>query len=69
MHFVPKLAFAIAAALAGPALAEADPTAIIRIGSLYEPQNLDNTAGAGQGSVQTADSAAQGGGCQDALLL
>lgn len=25
MHFVPKLAFAIAAALAGPALAEADP--------------------------------------------
>ena len=49
MHFVPKLAFAIAAALAGPALAEADPTAIIRIGSLYEPQNLDNTAGAGQG--------------------
>ena len=49
MHFVPKLAFAIAAALAGPALAEADPSAIIRIGSLYEPQNLDNTAGAGQG--------------------
>jgi peptide/nickel transport system substrate-binding protein len=27
----------------------ADPAAIIRIGSLYEPQNLDNTAGAGQG--------------------
>lgn len=26
-----------------------DPAATIRIGSLYEPQNLDNTAGAGQG--------------------
>lgn len=26
-----------------------DPTATINIGSLYEPQNLDNTAGAGQG--------------------
>ncbi|KKB11711.1 ABC transporter substrate-binding protein [Devosia geojensis] len=26
-----------------------DPGATIRIGSLYEPQNLDNTAGAGQG--------------------
>lgn len=28
---------------------ESDPDAIINIGSLYEPQNLDNTAGAGQG--------------------
>ena len=28
---------------------EHDPDATIRIGSLYEPQNLDNTAGAGQG--------------------
>ncbi|WP_028034067.1 ABC transporter substrate-binding protein [Chelativorans sp. J32] len=28
---------------------ETDPSAVIRIGSLYEPQNLDNTAGAGQG--------------------
>jgi len=28
---------------------EANPNATIRIGSLYEPQNLDNTAGAGQG--------------------
>ena len=28
---------------------EFDPNATIRIGSLYEPQNLDNTAGAGQG--------------------
>jgi peptide/nickel transport system substrate-binding protein len=26
-----------------------DPDATIRIGALYEPQNLDNTAGAGQG--------------------
>ncbi|MFG6081079.1 ABC transporter substrate-binding protein [Paracoccus litorisediminis] len=33
---------------AGAALA-ADPAAVIRVGSLYEPQNLDNTAGAGQG--------------------
>lgn len=29
--------------------ADFDPSATIRIGSLYEPQNLDNTAGAGQG--------------------
>ena len=37
-------------ALAPAALAqEFDPEASIRIGSLYEPQNLDNTAGAGQG--------------------
>ncbi len=52
MHLVPKLAFALGAVLAplaAPALAETDPNAIIRIGSLYEPQNLDNTAGAGQG--------------------
>ncbi|WEK06224.1 MAG: ABC transporter substrate-binding protein [Candidatus Devosia phytovorans] len=28
---------------------ETNPDATIRIGSLYEPQNLDNTAGAGQG--------------------
>lgn len=36
---------------AGPAVADAaaDPAATIRIGSLYEPQNLDNTGGAGQG--------------------
>ena len=33
-----------------PALsAESGPDATISIGSLYEPQNLDNTAGAGQG--------------------
>jgi len=31
------------------AQASADATATIEIGSLYEPQNLDNTAGAGQG--------------------
>jgi len=28
---------------------ESDPDATVNIGSLYEPQNLDNTAGAGQG--------------------
>ena len=45
----------LAALLAGVALPSAafaqhyDPNASIRIGSLYEPQNLDNTAGAGQG--------------------
>lgn len=45
----------LAAALLGsvaltPAFAQDfDPAATIRIGSLYEPQNLDNTAGAGQG--------------------
>ena len=38
-----------AGALPAAALAQADPAAILRIGSLYEPQNLDNTAGAGQG--------------------
>ena len=27
-----------------------NPDAVINIGSLYEPQNLDNTAGAGQSS-------------------
>lgn len=36
-----------AAATASPLWA--DPTSIINIGSLFEPQNLDNTAGAGQG--------------------
>lgn len=45
----------IATLLAGVSLSGAawaqdyDPDATIRIGSLYEPQNLDNTAGAGQG--------------------
>lgn len=45
----------LAAVLAGVALPASafaqdyDPNASIRIGSLYEPQNLDNTAGAGQG--------------------
>ena len=35
---------------AGVAMAQSyDKDATIRIGSLYEPQNLDNTAGAGQG--------------------
>ncbi|KQV27426.1 ABC transporter substrate-binding protein [Rhizobium sp. Root1204] len=44
------LAVALAMSVFGPALAaESDPDATINIGSLYEPQNLDNTAGAGQG--------------------
>jgi peptide/nickel transport system substrate-binding protein len=44
------LAVAFAMSVFGPALAaESDPDATINIGSLYEPQNLDNTAGAGQG--------------------
>ncbi|WEX08354.1 ABC transporter substrate-binding protein [Chelativorans sp. AA-79] len=34
---------------AGAQAQNADASAVIRIGSLYEPQNLDNTAGAGQG--------------------
>ncbi|SFI41863.1 ABC transporter substrate-binding protein [Aerobium aerolatum] len=41
---------AVSAAMASSAAAQqAGPDAIINIGSLYEPQNLDNTAGAGQG--------------------
>ena len=41
---------AVSAAMASSAAAQqASPEAIINIGSLYEPQNLDNTAGAGQG--------------------
>jgi len=44
------LAAALALGVSGQALAaESDPDATINIGSLYEPQNLDNTAGAGQG--------------------
>ncbi|RYD86963.1 MAG: ABC transporter substrate-binding protein, partial [Sphingobacteriales bacterium] len=45
----------LAALLAGVALPASvlaqdfNPDASIRVGSLYEPQNLDNTAGAGQG--------------------
>ncbi|WP_010139468.1 ABC transporter substrate-binding protein [Oceanicola sp. S124] len=39
------LALSSAAALAQ----DFDPQAVINIGSLYEPQNLDNTQGAGQG--------------------
>ncbi|MGI6879389.1 ABC transporter substrate-binding protein [Microbacterium sp. gxy059] len=37
----------------GPdAAAEADPDATINIGSMYEPQNLDNTSGGGQGVTE-----------------
>ena len=49
-----RSALVVAALLASAAVPAAfaqdfDPNATIRIGSLYEPQNLDNTAGAGQG--------------------
>ncbi|SIQ96493.1 peptide/nickel transport system substrate-binding protein [Rhizobium sp. RU35A] len=37
------------ASLTSAHAADADPNASVSIGSLYEPQNLDNTAGAGQG--------------------
>ena len=48
---------AIAVVLAGPGQAQqASPDAIINIGSLYEPQNLDNTAGAGQGVSEAFNS-------------
>ncbi|MFC3705320.1 ABC transporter substrate-binding protein [Devosia honganensis] len=53
MHF--KRPLLVAALLASVSLSASawaqdyDPDASIRIGSLYEPQNLDNTAGAGQG--------------------
>lgn len=44
------LAALLSSVAAPSALAQdANPDATIRIGSLYEPQNLDNTAGAGQG--------------------
>ena len=44
------MALLVGALAAGSAQAqEFDPDATINIGSLYEPQNLDNTAGAGQG--------------------
>ena len=39
------VAFSISVAIAQ----DFDPDAVVTIGSLYEPQNLDNTAGAGQG--------------------
>lgn len=44
------LAVALGLGVFGHALAaDSDPDATVNIGSLYEPQNLDNTAGAGQG--------------------
>lgn len=43
-------AFLVATSLSPLAFAQDfDPEATVNIGSLYEPQNLDNTAGAGQG--------------------
>jgi len=52
---MPKSILLAAALLSGISFAplalaqDFNPDATIRIGSLYEPQNLDNTAGAGQG--------------------
>ncbi|MFG1969392.1 ABC transporter substrate-binding protein [Nonomuraea fuscirosea] len=51
------LALALAACGSGPAAAPQEGAgsgaATIEIGSLYEPQNLDNTAGGGQGVTET----------------
>jgi len=41
--------------LAATAQSPGDPDATIQIGSLYEPQNLDNTAGGGQGVTEAFD--------------
>lgn len=49
-HLTFAAALLAGASLSSLALAQSvNPDATIRIGSLYEPQNLDNTAGAGQG--------------------
>jgi len=49
-HLLLAAALLTAAVYTPAALAQDyNPDATIRIGSLYEPQNLDNTAGAGQG--------------------
>ena len=55
MSLITRRSLLVAALLSSVALSPAafaqsfDADATIRIGSLYEPQNLDNTAGAGQG--------------------
>ncbi|MEU6721010.1 ABC transporter substrate-binding protein [Nonomuraea sp. NPDC046802] len=46
------LALALAACGSGPASAPPTTTGTIEIGSLYEPQNLDNTGGGGQGVTE-----------------
>ncbi|TKT76356.1 ABC transporter substrate-binding protein [Aquamicrobium sp. LC103] len=53
-----SLVVALSASAAFPAAAQEDydPDATVRIGSLYEPQNLDNTAGAGQGVSEVFNS-------------
>jgi len=51
-------ALATALVLSGGAVltaSAANPDATIQIGSLYEPQNLDNTAGGGQGVTEAFD--------------
>lgn len=46
------LAGALALTLAVPTASAANSNATINVGSLYEPQNLDNTAGGGQGVTE-----------------
>lgn len=48
-------AVAISGLSAAVAAQESNPDATIEIGSLYEPQNLDNTAGGGQGVTEAFD--------------
>ncbi len=48
-------ALAISGLSAAVAAQDSNPDATIAIGSLYEPQNLDNTAGGGQGVTEAFD--------------
>lgn len=48
-------AVAISGLSAAVAAQDSNPDATIEIGSLYEPQNLDNTAGGGQGVTEAFD--------------
>ena len=46
------IALGFAASLVPAGAQAAAPTTVINVGSLYEPQNLDNTAGGGQGVTE-----------------
>jgi len=46
------IAVGIAVAVLPSGAHAADPTTVINVGSLYEPQNLDNTGGGGQGVTE-----------------
>jgi len=50
--FAAAIAFGVVASLVPAAAQAAAPTTVINVGSLYEPQNLDNTAGGGQGVTE-----------------